>query len=56
MATGQVILMLAEQGAVFSDGSIEYIKLNGQSVSRADHEVLSAVELRCQVIYPLATR
>ena len=43
MATGQVILMLAEQGALFSDGSINYIKLDGQSVSRSDHEVLSAV-------------
>jgi|TARA_R100001460_G_scaffold19953_1_gene41402 hypothetical protein len=43
MATGQVIMMLADQGAQFSDGSINYVKLNGQSVSRTEHEVLSAI-------------
>ena len=43
MAVGQVILMFADQGAEFTAGSITCLKLNGQEVSRSDHETLSVV-------------
>jgi len=43
MATGQIVLLLSDQGESFSAGTVKLYQLNGQSVSRVDSPNLSNI-------------